>query len=455
MRRLVAMMVAAVSVAVLAQDAAGQCEISVLEMNGVVTLCAVGGDAWQWTGPGGFTAVDPCVDVTVNGTYTLRTFDSVSGLWSDPCSVTYPTGAVAPVCAITGPDTVCAGASATWCGSSGNYTYQWTGPNAFSAQSACVQVQTPGDYTLTLTDVATGIAGAPCLKTLVALTCVAPKVHPSCPAPPRWWSLSCGTSSGGLSPTDFARVAAEVDARSAVWDFGGTRDGLCALLQPASESRESVAGARRQYAAVLANVAAARMGVIAADGRNVGLDPEQVILGVRGVPAGTTLGEWISRSEASLVAVGATLRSHSAHETCKRIERQGRAINRGSPLADCRRALASQYADADDDAISESLESTSDSPEPQSGSTLGMGDARQGGSNLRLSLGRSEWVELRVLDISGRSVRHLVNGVFAAGAHDVLWDGHDDDGRAVRTGAYFVSGRIGNVRMSQRLLIVR
>jgi flagellar hook assembly protein FlgD len=39
--------------------------------------------------------------------------------------------------------------------------------------------------------------------------------------------------------------------------------------------------------------------------------------------------------------------------------------------------------------------------------------------------------------------------------HEFTWDGRDDDGRAVRTGAYFVAGRVGDERMSQRLFILR
>ena len=74
---------------------------------------------------------------------------------------------------------------------------------------------------------------------------------------------------------------------------------------------------------------------------------------------------------------------------------------------------------------------------------------------MRWTLTRADQVELSVVDITGRRIRHLVSGVFSAGTHEFTWDGRDDDGRAVRAGAYFVAGTIGGQRTSQRLFILR
>jgi hypothetical protein len=46
-------------------------------------------------------------------------------------------------------------------------------------------------------------------------------------------------------------------------------------------------------------------------------------------------------------------------------------------------------------------------------------------------------VELRVIDVTGREVRTLVQGEVPAGRHDALWDGRDGAGRPVPAGAYF------------------
>ena len=74
---------------------------------------------------------------------------------------------------------------------------------------------------------------------------------------------------------------------------------------------------------------------------------------------------------------------------------------------------------------------------------------------MRWTLLRSESVELTVMDITGRRVRHLASGVYSAGTHEFTWDGRDDDGRAVRSGAYFVAGRVGEKSLNQRLFILR
>ncbi len=47
-------------------------------------------------------------------------------------------------------------------------------------------------------------------------------------------------------------------------------------------------------------------------------------------------------------------------------------------------------------------------------------------------------VSLRVCDVRGRVVRVLRDRVLAAGRHVVTWDGRDQSGRAVSTGAYFL-----------------
>ena len=46
-------------------------------------------------------------------------------------------------------------------------------------------------------------------------------------------------------------------------------------------------------------------------------------------------------------------------------------------------------------------------------------------------------VTLKVFDLSGRTVRTLVDGVMAAGNHSAIWTGDDDAGRRMASGNYF------------------
>ena len=78
-----------------------------------------------------------------------------------------------------------------------------------------------------------------------------------------------------------------------------------------------------------------------------------------------------------------------------------------------------------------------------------------GARGLRWTQDRADNVDLAVVDITGRRIRHLGSGVYAAGMHEMVWDGRDDDGRAVQTGAYFIAGQVGERRMSLKLMIVR
>jgi hypothetical protein len=45
-------------------------------------------------------------------------------------------------------------------------------------------------------------------------------------------------------------------------------------------------------------------------------------------------------------------------------------------------------------------------------------------------------VVLEIIDLSGRKVRTLANGALTPGAHELIWDGRDDEGREVGSGVY-------------------
>ena len=47
----------------------------------------------------------------------------------------------------------------------------------------------------------------------------------------------------------------------------------------------------------------------------------------------------------------------------------------------------------------------------------------------------------RVYDVSGRLIRTLADRRFAAGTHELVWDGADDAGRRVARGLYFTHVR--------------
>jgi flagellar hook assembly protein FlgD len=54
------------------------------------------------------------------------------------------------------------------------------------------------------------------------------------------------------------------------------------------------------------------------------------------------------------------------------------------------------------------------------------------------ALPRAEAVRLVVMDLAGRRVRTLVEGLSPAGRHVDRWDARDQSGRSVASGVYFV-----------------
>jgi len=70
-------------------------------------------------------------------------------------------------------------------------------------------------------------------------------------------------------------------------------------------------------------------------------------------------------------------------------------------------------------------------------------------------LARSGPVRLEVFDVSGRRVAVLADGVRPAGRQRVVWQGRDDAGRALPSGAYFARLDAGTVVATQRLMLVK
>lgn len=56
---------------------------------------------------------------------------------------------------------------------------------------------------------------------------------------------------------------------------------------------------------------------------------------------------------------------------------------------------------------------------------------------IRFGLARTDQVDLRVFDVTGRMVKTLARGSFAAGPYRMTWDGTDDSGTRVQQGIYF------------------
>jgi hypothetical protein len=115
---------------------------------------ATGTTTYSWSGPNNYTSSAQNPTVTAAGSYTVIATNS-AGTGSATFTVTANNSA--PGVTATGAALGCgtsAGISAS--SSVAGALFQWTGPNGFSSTSANPTVNTPGTYTVTVTNPATG-----------------------------------------------------------------------------------------------------------------------------------------------------------------------------------------------------------------------------------------------------------------------------------------------------------
>jgi len=81
----------------------------------------------------------------------------------------------------------------------------------------------------------------------------------------------------------------------------------------------------------------------------------------------------------------------------------------------------------------------------------------QAKATIRFGLAKRDRASIMVYDVGGRLIRTLADHEFAAGTHDVAWDGLDNGGRQVARGVYFTQVKFANQRFEQsrKLIVLR
>ncbi|MCA9728748.1 MAG: FlgD immunoglobulin-like domain containing protein [Candidatus Eisenbacteria bacterium] len=70
------------------------------------------------------------------------------------------------------------------------------------------------------------------------------------------------------------------------------------------------------------------------------------------------------------------------------------------------------------------------------------------------SVGDGTSVELLIVDVTGRTIRKLVDGHHEPGLDEVVWDGRDDRGVRVASGTYFCRLLVGDTELRRQLVLV-
>ena len=76
-------------------------------------------------------------------------------------------------------------------------------------------------------------------------------------------------------------------------------------------------------------------------------------------------------------------------------------------------------------------------------------------TKIRYALPNTAQVSLQIIDVSGRVVRTLVNGVQSAGAKEVTWNGKTDAGKDVSSGVYFMFFEAYGQKDHQKMTLIR
>jgi hypothetical protein len=86
-----------------------------------------------------------------------------------------------------------------------------------------------------------------------------------------------------------------------------------------------------------------------------------------------------------------------------------------------------------------------------------------GANSVRQSVGQThrsaptngENVQIDIFNIKGQKVRNLVNGVYSTGEHKVIWNGTDDNGKAVGSGVYFYRMKTDDYVETKKMLLMK
>jgi len=76
-------------------------------------------------------------------------------------------------------------------------------------------------------------------------------------------------------------------------------------------------------------------------------------------------------------------------------------------------------------------------------------------TSIRFTLSRPARIRLLIFDVSGARVRSLADGMLPAGDHHITWDGKNDRGRDLASGAYFYRLEADREAQAKKLILLR
>ena len=355
-----------------------------------------------------------------------------------------------PTCdiTITPEGDICSDKTFTMCGPDHpGFTFSWYDKNdVLLTHDRCLTQGplAPGTYDYTIV-ISNGPLFVKCPVEVIVKSC---EQHLNCPRTVGFWSAQCDQKTGGSTKfnlTQLGQITHEVDHLSTFFDWGSANTAsFCAIMQP-DKPMDQRKQAKRQFEGMLANIATGNLLLIANNGDKIFLDITTPI-SCTGFSA-TTIGQLIGQIDAALASLeGQDLTLDAVKAAYGHIIDCTDGINNGIGIGTvCAdeeevKSGASQLTNGGD-----AVELYRPSPNPFSTSTQLAYAVKAGG----------EVVDIGVYDIAGRLVRSLASGYQNAGRYQVRWDGTNAAGIRMKSGVFFVRGRIGESQIQARLLLLK
>jgi gliding motility-associated-like protein len=135
-----------------------------IPFNGAINLTVAGTAGpftYAWTGPSGFTASTEDINALAVGTYNITVTDNTSGCTSSTSIAVNNNAPTISLSSVVTNNTRCfspfnGAIDLTVAGSAGPFTYAWSGPSGFTANTEDITTLIAGSYTITVTDTPTG-----------------------------------------------------------------------------------------------------------------------------------------------------------------------------------------------------------------------------------------------------------------------------------------------------------
>jgi hypothetical protein len=303
----------------------------------------------------------------------------------------------------------------------------------------------PGTYDFELVDFQTLLPGEPYMKCPVEIVVPQPPPGTNCPRTPGFWMAQCAQKDNGSTKYNVSQMTSitqKVDALSAFFNWGGSSfSSFCAIEDP-PKPMDVRKQAKRQFACLLANVAAGELGLITLNGETVTLDLSTPI-SCSGLSS-TTIGDLIGEVDADLAALEGHILDSATTTAYGNIIGCCDAINNGIGIGSLCLLDARAQQTQDTFSGSDGVELYRATPNPTTSSTQVSFAVKDGGEN----------VDIGVYDVSGRLMKKLASGYQAAGTYTITWDGYGSGGARARSGVYFVRGSVGGRAILSRIMLL-